>query len=72
MQGNGGILNYEIYTPARTLDVIFPFLRGIFRCRAMFLVEYLNIDIDNNLQLVVVDLCDFWCPKPLGPQETMN
>lgn len=38
----------------------------------MFLVEYLNIDIDNNLQLVVVDLCDFWCPKPLGPQETMN
>lgn len=25
MQGNGGVLNYEIYTPARTLDVIFSF-----------------------------------------------
>jgi len=65
----GRIFSYLIYTPAGALDFVFLFLRGTFRCRAMFLVEYLKITVDTNLQLYVVDLCNFWCTKPLGSKK---
>lgn len=45
------------------------FLRGTFRCRARFLVEYLKMAVDTNLQFSVLDLCNFWCTKPLGPKK---
>lgn len=33
-----------------------------------FLVEYLRITVDTNLKFSVVDLCNFWCTKPLRPK----
>lgn len=51
--GNGGIVNHLIYSPARALDFVFLSLRGAFRCKSMFLMEYLKIAVDTYLQLDV-------------------